>query len=433
MSRDSAGTYTLPAGTATAANATPILPSQHNPGFNDMATEITNSLDRLGRGGMSANLPMGGFKATGLANGSAATDSAAFGQIATAVAAINLGQGGFGAQTSIASAATVDLGTITTHNALVTGSVTITSLGSSASTVYPIYRIAFNAALTITHNATSLICLTGADIIASGGDSCVMIYYGSGNWSMVAYERYSGAALTQQTIPAAVMLASATSVVAFNNATTPNTKIDVSAAALMMVTTAFAPTIRTSFAVTVDTATVGANGIDTGALAASTWYYLWAIDNGTAAAGLLSLSATAPTMPSGYTSKVYLAAWRTTAASILIGLRTNGRQSQYTINPYPVMANSSVGVTAIAVAAFVPPTAAQIRVQMNFNASGASQSCQVGPNSTNFPMAHTDTTAITPGRDIGDLVLESTNIYYSNSMGTFSVSCVGWTSIANVS
>jgi hypothetical protein len=40
----------------------------------------------------------------------------------------------YGAQTSIASATTTDLGTITTHNALVTGTVTITSFGSSAST-----------------------------------------------------------------------------------------------------------------------------------------------------------------------------------------------------------------------------------------------------------------------------------------------------------
>lgn len=432
MSRDSAGTYTLPAGTATAANATPILPSQHNPGFNDVATELTNSLDRLGRGAMQANIAMGGFKVTGLANGSAATDSAAFGQIATATAAINVGQGGFGAQATVASAATVDLGATASHNLSITGVVAITAFGSSASASFPVYMLTFTGILTLTHNATSLICLSGASIVTAAGDKCRMAYLGSGNWAMIDYARLSGLPLVAPAVAAAIMLASATGVVAFNNAGTPNTKIDVSADALMMVTTAFAPTIRTGFAVTVDTATVGANGLDAGALAASTWYYLWAIDNGTAAAGLLSLSATAPTMPSGYTAKVYLGAWRTTAGSILIGLRTNGAQSQYTINPYPLMANGNVGVTAVAVAAFVPPGASQIRVQMNHTAGGT-QSCQVGPNSTNFPLYHSDTTAITPGTEMGDLVLESANIYYSNSMTTFSLSCVGWTNKSNVS
>src|SRR4030095_5740620 len=54
---------------------------------------------------------------------------------------------------------------------------------------------------------------------------------------------------------------------------------------------------------TVNTATVGANGLDTGVLAATTWYSLWVIWNGTTTSGLISLSATAPTMPGGYTHK----------------------------------------------------------------------------------------------------------------------------------
>jgi len=45
--------------------------------------------------------------------------------------------------------------------------------------------------------------------------------------------------------------------------------------------------------------------LDTGSEAANTWYSLWAIHNPTTVttAGLLSTSATAPTMPSGYTKK----------------------------------------------------------------------------------------------------------------------------------
>lgn len=56
---------------------------------------------------------------------------------------------------------------------------------------------------------------------------------------------------------------------------------------------------------TVDISTSGANGLDTGTEAASTWYYVWLIKNtstGTVA-GLFSASSTAPTLPSGYNKK----------------------------------------------------------------------------------------------------------------------------------
>lgn len=51
--------------------------------------------------------------------------------------------------------------------------------------------------------------------------------------------------------------------------------------------------------------TTGVNGLDTGAVATDSVYYLWIIRNPTTeqVGGLLSLSATAPTMPSGFTQK----------------------------------------------------------------------------------------------------------------------------------
>ena len=50
----------------------------------------------------------------------------------------------------------------------------------------------------------------------------------------------------------------------------------------------------------------GANGLDTGSVSASNWYYYWAISNGTTTAGLWSLSNSTPTMPSGYTFKKFI-------------------------------------------------------------------------------------------------------------------------------
>ena len=54
---------------------------------------------------------------------------------------------------------------------------------------------------------------------------------------------------------------------------------------------------------TVDITLSGVGGLDTGAEAVDTWYYIWMIGGISSSAGLLSLSSTAPTMPSGYTYK----------------------------------------------------------------------------------------------------------------------------------
>jgi hypothetical protein len=60
--------------------------------------------------------------------------------------------------------------------------------------------------------------------------------------------------------------------------------------------------IATSSA-TLNFATTGLNGLDTGSLVANTWYYIWAILNPTTGATgfLASTSSTSPTMPSGFT------------------------------------------------------------------------------------------------------------------------------------
>ncbi len=94
----------------------------------------------------------------------------------------------FGAQSSIASASTTDLGTLTTNSALITGTTTITSLGSSASTSKPYWFVEFNGALTLTYNATSLITPTAANITTAANGFALMYYRGSGNWTVLFYQ-----------------------------------------------------------------------------------------------------------------------------------------------------------------------------------------------------------------------------------------------------
>jgi hypothetical protein len=80
MPRNGSGTYTLPAGNPVVTGTT-ISSTTQNTTMSDVATALTNSIAKDGQTTPTANLPMGGFKHTGLAAGSAATDSANLGQI----------------------------------------------------------------------------------------------------------------------------------------------------------------------------------------------------------------------------------------------------------------------------------------------------------------------------------------------------------------
>jgi len=92
MPRDGSGTYGLPTGYL-AISGEDILPEQHNTPLEDIATALTGSLPRNGTAAMTAALPMGGFKITGLADGSASTDAATKGQMDTAIAAAAIAPG----------------------------------------------------------------------------------------------------------------------------------------------------------------------------------------------------------------------------------------------------------------------------------------------------------------------------------------------------
>lgn len=81
MPRDGTGQYNLPNPAVTTATA--ISSTDENATRSDIAAALTASIARDGQTIPSANLPMGGFKHTGVADGAAATDYASFGQLTT--------------------------------------------------------------------------------------------------------------------------------------------------------------------------------------------------------------------------------------------------------------------------------------------------------------------------------------------------------------
>lgn len=90
---------------------------------------------------------------------------------------------------TIASAATTDLSSSTSTNITISGTTTITSFGTGANMLK---HIEFQGALTLTHNATSLILPGAANITTAAGDTCIALSDGSGNWRVFDYTKASG-------------------------------------------------------------------------------------------------------------------------------------------------------------------------------------------------------------------------------------------------
>lgn len=108
-----------------------------------------------------------------------------------AVVETALGVAAYEGLTTVASAATVDLAGTATQGYLITGTTTISSFGTSAPTG-AIRFVRFSGALTITHNATSMICPAGADIVGDAGMRMIVWHEGSGNWRVLWHRHASG-------------------------------------------------------------------------------------------------------------------------------------------------------------------------------------------------------------------------------------------------
>jgi len=94
---------------------------------------------------------------------------------------------------TLASAATVNIGAAAANTINVTGTTTITAFDTIAASA--MRRVVFAGILTLTHNGTSLILPTAANITTAAGDVAEFVSLGSGNWRCVNYMRASGNAV----------------------------------------------------------------------------------------------------------------------------------------------------------------------------------------------------------------------------------------------
>ena len=139
-------------------------------------------------------------------------------------------------------------------------------------------------------------------------------------------------------------------------------------------------------AVAITGTTVGANGVDVAAIVLSSFYAVYVIGDSTgykATAGLLSLSATAPTLPAGY-DMFRRVGWILTdgSANILQFYQMGSGQNRtyyYDVGISELSGGSDTSFTAIDLATSVPPISTQVILNLLFTPDGATEVAEFLP------------------------------------------------------
>ncbi|HAM57311.1 MAG TPA: hypothetical protein DCQ64_18640 [Candidatus Rokubacteria bacterium] len=193
---------------------------------------------------------------------------------------------------------------------------------------------------------------------ASIGSDVLALYAkdDGGGATVLAYKDSTGSVSTLTGASSSYGSAVTVNLKIIRNGATPTTKLDVTADRLSV-----EGAIKATYSVTIDATTTGANALDTGALANNTLYYVWAIRNPSTGtfAGLASTSESSPSMPTGYTKKRLLGAFRTDgSAQFLDGIQRDN--IFFYTTPFLVATNTTVTTaTALSLSPSVPATTAR--------------------------------------------------------------------------
>jgi len=164
--------------------------------MDDLAAALTESMSKDGQTPTTAVIPF----ANGLKTDTIVEDTSDTG---VTVDGVLLKDGRFDTAkgSDIASATTTDIGAATGNYVDITGTTTITGLGTITAGRYR--AVQFDGALTLTHNASSLILPGGANITTAAGDTAGFVSLGSGNWKCLWYTKADGTAVVDNSAPVA--------------------------------------------------------------------------------------------------------------------------------------------------------------------------------------------------------------------------------------
>lgn len=164
-------------------------------------------------------------------------------------------------------------------------------------------------------------------------------------------------------------------IAARTDATTPNSKFNITADELVLKDASGNTFTAASVSLTVDMAVGGANGLDTGAEASNTWYYGWVLAKGDGTiCGVASTSSSAPTLPTDYVYKALVTAVRNDGSSNFVKFRQMGAMVYFEAAQAVLSSGTATTETSVSVSSFVPPPAQLFEMSAAFRVSNTNGS-----------------------------------------------------------
>jgi hypothetical protein len=300
------------------------------------------------------------------------------------------------------------------------------------------------AALDISNNSNSVLLPVGTTGTRPTGVNG-MVRYNSTLNAIEGYINSAWSSLSTSTTTASAVEGTFKNLKITNGAT-PNNQMAITADAVMLGNGSGSYFVATSYSCTADVTTSGAGGLDTGTVAASTWYSEWVIYNGSTTSCLLSTSSTNPTMPTGYTYKARVGWNWTDGSNHFYRLLQFGRNAQYVITTGSNTTSIFAVITQISGNPNTPTwTAAQVqgngfpvsptasRVRGSVYYGGGNGSGILAPNGA---YGNAASTANPPpicncvgGTNLNlqfDFMLESNSVYYASDVVAGGVYVSGW-------
>lgn len=175
MAWNGSGLYILDPSYYPEVNGTVIDAVRYNGLMADIQAGVTKALAKDGQNAATANIPFGGFKATGLGAASAAGD------------AVRYEQAWLIGEASVATAATCSIFAVGESTAQLTGTTTVASFG--AGTAGTVKFCCAVDGFTITYNATTMITPGLTDLVLAAGDWFAVRSRGGSNAEVIQVTR----------------------------------------------------------------------------------------------------------------------------------------------------------------------------------------------------------------------------------------------------
>lgn len=323
-------------------------------------TGLSNLICKDGQTVPTDNLPMGGFRHTGVGAATALTQYGVVGDV------INTGYI-YGDDVGAADAYEITLPVA--PSAYVKGQTYRTVIANTNLTDAPTFVVTGLATGTIVNGDGSVLTI---GVLQAGASALLQVSSVSG--STPTFQLLGVASMP---VPVQVLFAYLAGLGTANNVSSPNTEIDVAAGECANDTNV---KMMSYAGGTLNCSTTGANGLDTGSLADSTWYHLFVIGKTDGTTALLaSTSISSPAFPSGYTLKRRIASFLTDASAHILAYSQKGSKFLWTV-PVLDVSGATLGTTATNFTLSVP---LGLIVDALFRASGTSGGTSIAIYSPN--------------------------------------------------